>query len=105
MPELPGTPKNRVGSYLSRGQWENLVLLVLLGFLGYGLKRFRWSRPPFVIGLVLGPIAEQNLHKAMSLWGPAFMLRGWSMLLIAIIVVTLVFAFIRQRGRTPIHVG
>ncbi len=94
-----------LGSYLSRGQWENLVLLVLLGFLGYGLKRFEWPRPPFVIGLVLGPIAEKSLHQAMQLWGPAFLLRPLSLVLVGIIVVTLIFAVVRQRGRTPSHVG
>ena len=97
-----------LGAYLSRGQWENLVLLVLLGFLGYGLKRFRWPRPPFVIGLVLGPIAEKSLHQAMQLWGPAFLLRPLSLVLVAIIAVTLIFSVVSQRGqkgRVPSHVG
>ena len=97
-----------MGSYLSRGHWENLVLLVLLGFLGYGLKRFRWPRPPFGIGLGLGPIAEKSLHQAMQLWGPAFLLRPLSLVLVAIITVTLIFAVVRQigqKGRMPSHVG
>lgn len=94
-----------LGSYLSRGHWENLVIIVVFGILGYGLKRFNWSRPPFVIGLVLGPIAEQSLHKALALWGPAFLLRPISLVLIAIIVVTLAFAFIRRRTRRLVHVA
>ncbi len=40
-----------LGSYLSQGHWQNLILILLLGVLGYGLKRFDWPRPPFVIGL------------------------------------------------------
>ena len=94
-----------LGSYLSRGHWENLVIIVVFGILGYGLKRFGWSRPPFVIGLVLGPIAERSLHKALALWGPAFLLRPISLVLIAIIVVTLAFALIRRRTRRPVHVA
>ena len=94
-----------LGSYLSRGHWENLVIIVVFGILGYGLKRFGWSRPPFVIGLVLGPIAERSLHKALALWGPAFLLRPISLVLIAIIVVTLTFALIRRRTRRPVHVA
>ena len=94
-----------LGSYLSRGHWENLVIIVVFGILGYGLKRFGWSRPPFVIGLVLGPIAERSLHKALALWGPAFLLRPISLVLIAIIVVTLTFAFISRRTRRPVHVA
>ena len=40
-----------LGSYLSQGHWQNLILILLLGVLGYGLKRFDWPRPPFVIVL------------------------------------------------------
>jgi TctA family transporter len=94
-----------LGSYLSRGHWENLVIIVVFGILGYGLKRFRWPRPPFVIGLVLGPIAEHSLHKALALWGPAFMLRPISLILIAIIVGTLGLTLYRRRNGAPGHVG
>jgi TctA family transporter len=94
-----------LGSYLSRGHWENLIIIVVFGILGYGLKRFRWPRPPFVIGLVLGPIAEQSLHKALALWGPAFLLRPISMVLIAVIVGTVALTIVRRRGGVPSHVG
>jgi TctA family transporter len=92
-----------LGSYLSRGQWENLVLILVLGFLGYGLKRFNWPRPPFVIGLVLGPIAEESLHKALALWGPAFLLRPISVVLVLIIVGTVLFTWFRHSRRRPNH--
>ena len=90
-----------LGSYLSRGHWENLVVVVVLGFVGYGLKRFKWPRPPFVIGLVLGPIAEESLHKAMALWGPAFLLRPISLILLAIIFSTVAFTTYRFFTRKP----
>lgn len=88
-----------LGSYLSRGQWENLVLLAGLGTLGYFLKRYRWPRPPFVIGLVLGPIAEDSLHKAMAIWGPSFLLRPLSLLFIAMIAASIVYYLLRLRRR------
>lgn len=94
-----------LGSYLSRGHWENLIIIVVFGVLGYGLKRFRWPRPPFVIGLVLGPIAEQSLHKALALWGPAFLLRPISLVLIAIIAGTVILTAFRRRSGVPGHVG
>src|SRR6185436_10754402 len=42
-----------VGSYVSEGQWQNLVVLVVLSAIGYGMLRFDWPRAPFVIGIVL----------------------------------------------------
>ena len=86
-----------LGAYLSKGHWENLVMLVVLSVIGYGLLRFDWPRPPFVIGLVLGGIAEESLHKALALWGLEFFLRPLSMVLIGLIVATVAFAVYRGR--------
>ena len=85
-----------MGSYLSRGSWENLILMVGLGFVGYLLKRHDWPRPPFVIGLVLGKVAEDSLHKALNIWGPTFFLRPLSMVFIAIIIASIGFYIYRQ---------
>ena len=85
-----------LGSYLSRGSWENLVLMVGLGLIGYLLKRFDWPRAPFVIGLVLGAVAENSLHKALNIWGPTFFLRPLSLVFIAIILASVGFYIYRS---------
>ncbi len=89
-----------LGAYLSHGAWENMVLLTVLGVLGYFLKKYRWPRPPFVIGLVLGSIAEDSLHKALDIWGPTFFMRPMSMVFIALIIGSIFFYFWRRRTRT-----
>ena len=92
-----------LGAYLSHRAWENLVLLVLLGTLGYFLKKYDWPRPPFVIGLILGPIAEDSFHKSMSLWGPSFLLRPGALIMSALIVFSIGFYIWRQTyGRKKI---
>jgi TctA family transporter len=67
-----------------------------LSIVGYGLLRAGWPRAPFVIGLVLGKIAEESLHKAMELWGLAFFLRPLSLVLIGLIVLTIAYAVYRN---------
>lgn len=89
-----------LGAYLSHGAWENMVLLTVLGVLGYFLKKYRWPRPPFVIGLVLGSIAEDSLHKALDIWGPTFFMRPLSLVLIALIIGSVMFYFWRQAHRS-----
>ena len=86
-----------LGAYLSDGAWQNMVLLLAVGILGYYLKKYGWPRAPFVIGLVLGKIAEDSIHKALAIWGPTFFLRPLSLFLILLIVLTIVFYFVRQR--------
>jgi TctA family transporter len=85
-----------IGSYVNEGQWENLVILVGLSVIGYGLLRFDWPRAPFVIGLVLGRISEESLHKALGLWGLGFFTRPLSLVLIGMIVLTIGFAVYRN---------
>jgi TctA family transporter len=85
-----------LGAYINEGQWENLVILVGLSAIGYGLLRANWPRAPFVIGLVLGKIAEESLHKAMELWGLGFFVRPLSLVLIGMIVATIGYAVYRN---------
>lgn len=91
-----------LGAYINEGQWENLVILFGLSVIGYALLRSGWPRAPFVIGLVLGKIAEESLHKALDLWGMSFFVRPLSLVLIALITGTIAFAVYRNmRGAQP----
>lgn len=87
-----------LGAYLSEASWENMVLLTVIGVLGYFLKKYGWPRPPFVIGLVLGAIAEDSIHKALAIWGPSFLLRPLSLVFIALILLTIGAYIWRQRN-------
>lgn len=92
-----------LGSYLSHAAWQNMALLCGLGVVGYFFKKYKWPRPPFVIGLVLGPIAEDSLHKALEIWGPTFFLRPLSLVFLALIFGSVGFYFWRRshRGSRP----
>ncbi len=95
-----------LGSYLSESHWQNMVLLLGIGVLGYFLKKYGWPRPPFVIGLVLGAIAEDSIHKALAIWGPTFFLRPLSLLFIALILVTIgayIWRQTRPGGKSQVH--
>jgi TctA family transporter len=88
-----------IGSFVNESQWQNLVILVLLSAIGYGLLRAGWPRAPFAIGLVLGGLAEKSLHKALALWGMEFFLRPLSLVLIGLIVLTIAWAVYSGRRR------
>jgi len=44
-----------------------LVLLLVFGILGYLLRRFGYPIAPVVVGLILGPMAEQQLRRALAI--------------------------------------
>jgi len=86
-----------LGSYVNEGQWENLIILLALSVLGYALLRANWPRAPFVIGLVLGKIAEESLNQALQLWGLNFFTRPLSLVLITMIALTIGYAIYSGR--------
>ncbi len=95
-----------VGAYANEGQWENLLILVAISFIGWGLMRWNWPRAPFVIGLVLGKIAEESLHKALGLWGISFFTRPLSLVLIGLICATIGLAiYTNVRGKSVMPAG
>jgi len=77
-----------LGVYLSKHHWESLLVLGGLGALGYVMRRNEWPRPCFIIGLVLGPTAEQSFHKAYALWGAGFLVKPTSLVMMGVIVAT-----------------
>ena len=61
------------------------------------MKKHRWPRPPFVLGLILGPIVEDSFHKSMALWGPLFLLRPGALILLALMVGSFAVYMVRTR--------
>jgi TctA family transporter len=94
-----------VGAYVGSNNWRSLVVLVVLGLLGYGFKRAEWPRAPFVVGLVLGPVVDVSLHQSLTLWGPWFVLRPIASGLALATLVTLVVSLRRTWAREGVQHG
>ena len=78
-----------LGTYLAKDHWESLLVFAGMGAIGYVMRCNRWPRPCFIIGLVLGPTAELSFHKAFALHGAGFLIQPTSLVMMAIIVLTL----------------
>jgi TctA family transporter len=92
-----------VGSAVVTGMWHSLLVLAVLGVLGWALSRCGWPRAPFAIGLVLGEIAEVALHQSLTIWGPRFLLRPMALCLIALCAAGLATVALRGRWRGARH--
>jgi hypothetical protein len=77
------------GSYLSAFQWQTFAITLLFGILGLAMKHCKWSRAPFALGLILGQPTEIALYQSLAIWGPGFLLRTGSLILLVLIVVSL----------------
>lgn len=58
-----------LGAYSVHRSVGDLLLLVLVGILGLALRRFDLPVAPVLIGLILGPIADQQFRRALSISG------------------------------------
>jgi putative tricarboxylic transport membrane protein len=56
-----------LGSYAVNADPLDLLILVLLGMLGFLMRLYGWPVAPAVIGLILGPVAESNLRRALAI--------------------------------------
>jgi putative tricarboxylic transport membrane protein len=54
-----------IGSYSIRGYMIDIVIMVILGVIGYCLVKAKWPLPCFVLGFVLGNILESNFHRTL----------------------------------------
>jgi putative tricarboxylic transport membrane protein len=86
-----------------------LAMLLLFGILGYGLRRFGYPIAPVVIGLILGPLAEQQLRRALAISQGDVTVLVRSPLAIVLLLLALA-AFViplvmRYRGRGQVLAG
>jgi putative tricarboxylic transport membrane protein len=56
-----------LGAYTLNNNVVDLVLLYLIGALGFGMRVLGVPVAPAVIGLILGPLAEQQFRRALSI--------------------------------------
>lgn len=79
------------GAFVIRGQMLDVVLTAGFGLIGLLMVKFGLSRVALVIALVLGPIAENNFHRALQVSrGDLAILFARPLSLILIVVTALV---------------
>ncbi|MFT6444395.1 MAG: putative tricarboxylic transport membrane protein [Sulfitobacter pontiacus] len=54
-----------VGTFALNNRVTDLYLLIFIGITGYTLRALGYALAPLVLGVILGPIAETNLRRAL----------------------------------------
>lgn len=68
-----------LGIYATAASVFDLVLLLIIGVLGFVMHRYDYPLAPLMIGMVLGPLAETSLRDALlaSVGDPVTLVTGW----------------------------
>jgi putative tricarboxylic transport membrane protein len=91
-----------LGAYSMHQSWVDLLMLYVFGLLGFAMRRWDIPVGPAVIGLILGPIAETQFRRALSIsQGDAsvFLTQPISATFLAITAVLLVLPWLLRRWR------
>ncbi|KAA2235770.1 tripartite tricarboxylate transporter permease [Salinarimonas soli] len=101
-----------IGTYGISQSPVDLILLYVLGGIGFVMRRYDFPTAPVIIGMILGPLAETEFRRAMSInngdW-TVFFTQPLSAALLAIAVLALLGPRLwdlatRRQHRGPEHV-
>lgn len=87
-----------IGSFAIRNNIIDITSMFFFGVVGYFMRKFDYPIPAFVLGLILGPIAEKNYLLSMRLFDSDLLLFGTkpiAMVFIVLGVITLLMPIIR----------
>ena len=87
-----------LGAFAEKNAFEDLYLVLFFGVLGWVMEKLHWPRAPLILGLVLGPLAENRLFLATDNYGAEWLLRPWVMVLIALTLAGALYPLWRARS-------
>lgn len=88
-----------VGSYAMRNSLFDVWFALLFGIIGYFMQRYDFPASPILLALILGPMAESNLRRALIVSQgdySVFLTRPICAILLLLAVLSLVTSTIRQ---------
>jgi putative tricarboxylic transport membrane protein len=91
------------GAFTLNQNWFDVLAVLLLGVLGFYMVKYNYSVIAFVLGIVLGPIAEENFFRSLQISGGDYSIfinpisRPLSFLLSLTIFLVLFGPFIKAR--------
>jgi putative tricarboxylic transport membrane protein len=80
-----------IGSYTANNQYGDIVVMLSCGAVGWLMVAAGWPRAPFVLGLVLGKIAENYLYISVARYQASWLMRPFVLALLAVAVIVICF--------------
>ncbi len=54
-----------IGAYNLKNNMSQVIACILFGLIGFAFKKFEIPSTPFILGFILGPLAEQNYRRGL----------------------------------------
>ncbi len=86
-----------IGSFAAASRFEDVLIMLAFGTFGYFMRSAGWPRPPLLLGLVLGPIAERYMWTSVQLYGAEFLLRPGVLAILFVLIVSVLYPVFQDR--------
>jgi putative tricarboxylic transport membrane protein len=89
-----------VGSYALKNSYFDLLIMLVFGVLGFFLKEIGVKPPPIILGLILGPLAENNLRSTLEISDKGliiFITRPICIVLLILTLLVILYPLIQKR--------
>lgn len=96
-----------IGTYSIRNSVSDVIIMLCLGVFGWVISRFGFAASPIVLGLILGPIAEQGFVQGWTIGAATNNLTGMffgrpiSQAILAFTLITLIVPLLLARKNRP----
>jgi TctA family transporter len=84
-----------LGTFAEKNAFADLILMLIFGMLGWVMHRLEWPRPPFILGLVLGFLAESRLFLSVQNYGLHWLLRPSVLVIMTLTLAGAIYPFVR----------
>ena len=88
-----------VGAYSNSNNLFDVLIAIIFGIVGFFMKKFHYPGAPLVLGIVLGPIAEENLNRALIVskndW-TTFLTHPISCTFLVISIIIIIYSIIKN---------
>jgi len=86
-----------LGAFAEKNAFEDMLVVLFFGALGWIMEKLEWPRPPVLLGLVLGPLAENRLFLSTDNYGWAWATRPGVLGIFALTLFGIFYPMLKSR--------
>ena len=86
-----------LGAFAEKNAFEDMLVVLFFGGLGWVMEKLEWPRPPVLLGLVLGPLAENRLFLSSRQLRTRMARRPGVLIIFAITLLGIIYPILKNK--------
>ena len=86
-----------IGSFAISGRIFDILIMLIFGVIGYAMRKLEYADAPFILGLILGDMLDENLRRSLMLTSGAI----WPLFTRPICIILIILTVLTVVARNP----